>query len=237
MQIHEVSQHNTKFWVLDEVYADFKAAWFDDVQSVQAHSSDDWQSGRQATRRLNRAGIPMVLRHYWRGGVPAHMTKDSFIFSSYRSSRCYQELSLLTVMRQLDLPVPEPIAARCQRRGLLYKADILMREIPNTSTLAQKLVQAPLDDRLWENIGKLIRRFHESGIQHVDLNANNILIDNSGNIFLIDFDRCKQKPYAKHWAQAGLQRLERSLQKEKSSNPQMHYADKMFLLLKQAYAV
>lgn len=237
MQIHEVSQHNTKFWVLDEVYADFNTAWFDDVHSTQVHSFDDWQSGRQAIVRLNQAGIPMVLRHYWRGGVPAHITKDHFIFFGYRNTRCYQELNLLTIMQQLDLPVPMPIASRCQRQGILYKADILMREIPNASTLAQKLVQAPLDDRMWGNIGKLIRRFHNSGIQHVDLNANNVLIDGSENIFLIDFDRCKQKPYAKHWAEAGLQRLERSLQKEKLLNPQMYYDKKMFLMLKKAYAV
>ncbi len=237
MQIHEVSQHNTKFWVLDEFYADFKTAWFDEVQSAQAHNSGDWHSGRQAIARLNQAGIPMVLRHYWRGGVPARITKDHFIFLAYGSTRCYQELSLLTIMQQLDLPVPMPIAARCERRGLLYKADILMREIPNALTLAQKLVQAPLHDQMWESIGKLIRRFHNSGIQHVDLNANNVLIDDSENIFLIDFDRCKRKPYAKHWAEAGLQRLERSLRKEKSLNPLMHYADKMFLILRQAYAV
>ena len=237
MQIHELSQHNTKFWVLDDAYADFNMTWFRGEHSESLINTAMWKAGRQAVARLSIAGETMIKRHYCRGGVPAHLTKDKFVFRGYQASRSYQELKLLALMRKLALPVPKPVAACCSRHGLFYTADILMHEIPNTVTLAQALLRTSLDEKLWLHIGEVICRFHKNGIHHVDLNANNILLDQDEKVFLIDFDRCSKKPYSKNWASKGLQRLHRSLQKEKSLNSQMNFDENMFDMLKQGYAV
>ena len=236
MQIHELSQHNTKFWVLDDAYADFNIAWFEDRHSEVLINADKLDGGRQAVVRLSHAGLKMVQRHYYRGGVPARFSKDKFVFHGYQASRSYQELRLLVLMRELALPVPKPVAARCCRHGIFYSADILMHEIPHALTLAQTLAQTSLDEKLWLHIGEVIHRFHMNGIQHVDLNANNILLDQDENVFLIDFDRCCKKTYSKQWADQSLQRLHRSLQKEKSLNSQMHFEEDMFEMLKRGHA-
>jgi len=232
--MHEISQHNTKFWVSDEVYTNFSVDWFSQDQSGD---SLGWNGGRQPVIRLTRLNTPMILRHYCRGGLPAKLTRDLFMFSGYQLSRPYQELLLLDVMHEAKLPVPKPIAAKCQRAGLFYRADILITEIEKAKTLVQLLSEQEVSEKLWLKIGQVISRFHKYGIQHVDLNANNILIDNNDEVFLIDFDRCKKRNYAKQWAEKGLARLARSLNKEKSLNSRLNYEESMFAMLLQGYEV
>ena len=66
----------------------------------------------------------------------------------------------------------------------------------------------------WEAIGKTIRRFHEYGAMHRDLNASNILLV-EGCTYLIDFDKGKLvgRRSKASWKQTNLRRLRRSLNK------------------------
>ena len=235
MRLHEISEHNTKIWVSDHARDFFQADWFERSLSPKPESLNEWRSGRQSIIRLNVNQQYMVLRHYWRGGLPARFTKDRFIFRSYAKSRPFLELKLLAEMQDANLPVPKPIAARCKVDGILYTADIVMGEITDSKTLAQIISERPLEKDAWVKIGSTIRRFHQQGIQHVDLNANNILIDKKNDIYLIDFDRCVQKSYAESWAQSGLRRLNRSLSKEKAIRANVNFQDSDFLLLMQGY--
>ena len=223
MQLHEISEHNTKIWVSDHVYSDFKLDWFERVPLPAKSSINQWQSGRQSVVKFTVGARKMVLRHYCRGGLPARFSKDHFMFRSFESSRPFKELILLQRMRQLELPVPEPIAARCRLKGVLYNADIVMSEIVNSKTLAQMVAENKLEKETWKKIGQIIWKFHQQGIQHVDLNVNNILLDQEGNVYLIDFDRCVQRPYAQSWAQVGVNRLKRSLEKQKESKKMVNF--------------
>ena len=67
------------------------------------------------------------------------------------------------------------------------------------------------------------------------LEYNNILFDQAGNIYLIDFDRCVQRPYSQAWAQVGLNRLKRSLEKQKQNNSNTCYQQSDFESLMQGY--
>ncbi len=218
MQLHEIDEHNTKIWVSDHVYSDFQVDWFERIESSAVATINEWQSGRQSVVRFEVGARNMVLRHYCRGGLPARISKDQFVFRGFKASRPFNELNLLQDMKQLGLPVPEPIASRCILKGILYKADILMSEIEYSKTLAQMLSENSLEQQTWVKVGQTIRQFHQQGIRHVDLNANNILIDQAGDVHLIDFDRCAQRPYAQHWVRVDLERLKRSLNKQKESN-------------------
>ena len=235
MQLHEISEHNTKIWVSDNVYSDFQQDWFERTQSPSESSVNQWQSGRQSIVRFKVGANNMVMRHYCRGGLPARFSKDKFVFRGFESSRPFRELNLLMQMRQLELPVPEPIEARCIRKGALYHADIIMDEIVNSKTLAQVMTENTQRKEWWMKVGKIIMSFHHQGIQHVDLNTNNILFDQAGNIYLIDFDRCVQRPYSQAWAQVGLNRLKRSLEKQKQNNSNTCYQQSDFESLMQGY--
>ncbi|MFK7794932.1 MAG: 3-deoxy-D-manno-octulosonic acid kinase [Gammaproteobacteria bacterium] len=233
MHLHEISEHNTKIWVPDHLRSDFQVNWFEAVSSQSI--ANEWQSGRQSIVRVNAAGRYMVRRHYCRGGVPARFSKDRFVFRGFKASRPFRELTLLLHMRRLDLPVPEPVAARCVVQGFLYHADILMSEISDSKTLAQLVSEARLEKEVWLKVGKKISQFHQQDIQHVDLNANNILIDKAGEVYLIDFDRCMQRAFSQSWAQLGLDRLKRSLDKQKLKHEGAHFHQSDFDSLMQGY--
>ena len=74
------------------------------------------------------------------------------------------------------------------------------------------MVNDQADEALLHRVGGMIRRFHQAGLDHVDLNARNILVDPSGAPWLIDLDRCRLRA-AGEWQEGNLARLERSLGK------------------------
>lgn len=154
-----------------------------------------------------------VLRQYRRGGLMARVSESSYWFSGYDRTRAFAEFRLLQALRNLDLPVPEPLAALVVRSGLMhYKAWILVRRIPGALPLPEV---SNLDDPgLWRQIGAMIRRFHDAGLNHTDLNCDNILVSSEGT-YLIDFDKCRMVPNdgSAAWKAGNIERLKRSVQK------------------------
>jgi 3-deoxy-D-manno-octulosonic acid kinase len=84
--------------------------------------------------------------------------------------------------------------------------------IAGAKALAELLVDNLADETLLQRVGVMIRRFHQAGLDHVDLNARNILIDPTGMPWLIDLDRCRLRRAGK-WQEANLKRLEKSVNK------------------------
>ena len=87
-----------------------------------------------------------------------------------------------------------------------------MRRIPDAQTLAERLAAGSLDTDLAQETGALVARFHREGIWHADLNAHNVLVTASA-LYLIDFDRGRQRRDDEGWRWSNLKRLRRSLLK------------------------
>ena len=153
-----------------------------------------------------------VLRHYRRGGMVAALMGDRYLWHGAARTRSFAELRLLDTIARLGLPGPLPVAARYQRHGLFYRADLMTGLIADAQTLAQCLAAGKLDTELGEEVGALVARFHREGIWHADLNAHNVLVTPTA-LYLIDFDRGRIRPPAEGWRLANLQRLRRSLLK------------------------
>jgi len=152
-----------------------------------------------------------VLRHYRRGGLPAKLVSDLYLWPGLALTRPWREWQLLSELHALGLPVPRPVAARVTRAFLGYRGDLITRRIPAARSLAELI-----RDRAgipWREIGACIRRFHAAGVWHADLNAHNILVDQETAVWLIDFDRGERRRPAPGWQQANLERLSRSLRK------------------------
>lgn len=167
-----------------------------------------------------------VLRRYMRGGLVARFNKSHYFAPSLKQTRAWKEWQLLTELYTMDLPVPRPVAAQvCWRiiNSGFYQAYLLLEKIPGANTLSQRLQQQVLDDDVWRQIGRLIRRFHDQGVYHADLNANNILFDNAGRIYLIDFDRGEIRPSGQ-WKDENILRLRRSLNKLKGIHDVYHFS-------------
>ncbi len=156
---------------------------------------------------------PVVLRRYLRGGWAAAISQETYFFTGLEKSRPFREYRVLAEMYAKGLPVPRPVAALCQHHGVGSTGAIMTLRIPFAKTLADVLADGCESEGVWGNIGRCIRRFHDAGAWHADLNARNILLDETFQVFLIDFDRARFNPGSPVNAEGNLNRLKRSLVK------------------------
>ncbi len=180
-----------------------------------------------------------VLRHYYRGGVIGKFNKDSYCYKGVKKTRAAREYSLLSTMQSLALPAPNPIAYRIIKHGVLYKADLLSSRIEHANNLVAILSLQSLPDNLWLEIGAIIKKFHNNGIYHHDLNAHNILINDKQQVFLIDFDqgelRTKNNHKFSRWKKSNLSRLKRSFEKELKKLPVFNFSQNNWQVLLTGY--
>ncbi len=174
-----------------------------------------------------------VLRHYWRGGAIRHLSKDGYVWLGLSNSRSYREWKILEELESLKLPAPRRVALRIQRHGLLYRSDIVTKEIKDSLSLSDTLKVQELDDATWRLIGQTVRRFHDKQVFHQDLNASNILLTKH-YCFLIDFDRGRIQS-GDWWKERTLERLKRSLNKFKTNEPNFHFDEKGWAALQDGY--
>jgi 3-deoxy-D-manno-octulosonic acid kinase len=171
-----------------------------------------------------------VLRHYRRGGLAARVLDDTYLWTGEANTRSFVEFRLLQQMWAWQLPVPRPVAAAYRRSGRFYRADLITEELPTRRTLADALRHAPVTPGHWQAIGACIGRFHARGVQHADLNANNVLLDEDGAVFLLDFDRGRIRERGP-WEAEVLERLRRSLRKVTRELPAGRFGDREWIWL------
>jgi 3-deoxy-D-manno-octulosonic acid kinase len=184
--------------------------WFDPAYWRDRAALNTQAGGRGGVAVIATPAGECVLRHYRRGGMVAKLMGDRYLWTGANSTRGFAEFRLLQAMRRLELPAPQVVAARYQRLGLYYRADLITRRIADTQTLADCLAGGRLDEELAQEVGALVARFHRAGVWHADLNAHNVLVAASA-LYLIDFDRGRMRAPGQGWRLANLQRLRRSL--------------------------
>ncbi len=200
------------------------AHWGDAAQPVA-------EGGRGGAWFIETGEGVAFLRHYLRGGMAARLSLDGHLWGGINRVRSFAEFRLMRVLREKKLPVPMPFAAWYRREGLQYRAAILMQRLPGVQSLATLALQ---EHPPWEAAGQLVARFHRGGLDHADLNAHNILFDANEKGWLIDFDRSQLRIPATPWRDANLQRLLRSLRKQRGTRG-IEQIDTGFAQLRAAY--
>ena len=218
-----------------DIFSNFEEASFNSKIWAQRSAIVGFAEGRGTTFFIQHQGRDFVLRHYQRGGLATKFSVDRYIYLGLRFTRPWREWALLTRMLEKGLPVPVPAAIKVERHGLLYAADIMMLRIPGARSLMSILMGDELTEGYWIAIGSMIRRFHEQGVYHADLNANNIMLDEGGRCYLIDFDRCKIKKPALKWQKENLLRLKRSLNKISANNEVFYFVEENWRSLLRGY--
>lgn len=188
---------------------------FDPAFWQQRGAARAQSGGRGSVLFIHEPQRDWVLRHYRRGGLVGKVFDDQYLWLGAEATRCFREWRLLAQLRGQGLPVPAPVAARYQRSGWVYRADLLTAAIPQARTLAQWLGESPLAMEHWHAMGHTLARFHATGVQHADLNAHNILLDATHGVHVLDFDRGRRRAIHRAWIDSVLQRLLRSLYKLK----------------------
>ena len=144
-----------------------------------------------------------------------------------------RKVGLLRRLADWALPVPRAIAARYRRAGAIYRADLITEELVDTRTLTAELRSSALDDPRWREIGACVRRFHERGVRHADLNAHNVLLG-ATRVYVLDFDRGEVRTRGP-WEQAVLARLDRSLVKVTEGLPADRFGTRQWAALLDGY--
>lgn len=179
-------------------------------------------------------GQGCVLRHYFRGGFIGKIIKDIFFLFEKHAHRSFDEYNLLLWMRSNGLQVPKPIIAREQKYFGFLKQDIVIEEIFGSNDLAHIIDKRALTDLELKNIGLSIKKMFDLGVDHTDLNIRNILLDDKGLVYLIDFDKCFRCELSLKRKQEILERLLRSFNKEMLIKKQKIFFDeKSFEILRQ----
>lgn len=165
------------------------ASWFDPNCWPAQDRLHDTAGGRGGTVVI-RTGIgPVLLRRYLRGGLAARFTRDRYLYRGENATRSFREFRLLQVLCSRGLPVPSPLVAAYWRRGLFYRAAIILALIPRARPLP--LVFEELNEADFRAIGEAVGRLHAHGVRHADLNAWNVLLDAERSIWIVDFDRAR----------------------------------------------
>lgn len=203
---------------------ELSSSWFTSDYWQQKKSIEGSSKGRHTTWFIGYQQAHWVLRHYWRGGLMAKLSKDSYLFTGVNRTRAVAELNLLGQLYNEKFPVPKPIAAQITKKGLFYAGDIIIERIPDAQDLVAVLSRSQMTQQQWQALGKCIAKFHQRGVYHADLNAKNILLSPKG-FYLIDFDRGKLLTPHSRWQKANLDRLHRSFVKEKSKQADLSFSE------------
>jgi 3-deoxy-D-manno-octulosonic acid kinase len=188
------------------------AEWFEPRYWAARRELDGTAQGRGVAVFIRAAeGKRYVLRHYRRGGLMGRISADRYLWRDEERTRPFTEWQLTYRLHRAGLPVPTPIAARYRRAGATYTGDIITERLPAVGSLAECLRTGALSVLTWISIGRCIRRFHDLGVCHADLNAHNVLLSEE-SVYLVDFDRCQLRAPGM-WRDGNLVRLRRSLEK------------------------
>jgi len=123
-----------------------------------------------------------------------------------RRPRSYRHPDLDRRLTRSRLSVEVRVLGRLQQSGFpspsLFDCDIEESWILISRIIGRPLYKAISDGSagtdVMESVGALIRRLHEEGVSHGDLTTHNILIDDSGNLSLIDFGLARFTPELEH---------------------------------------
>ena len=218
----------------DHVGTALEQHYFDANYLLQHNLVTDRKTGRATTYFFKHQQEILVLRHYWRGGLIGKLLSDQYFYTGLKNTRTFKEFELLATLNQQGLPVPQPIAAKIETSGLIYRGDIITKALPSAQSLLDILKQRELTAAEIQLVADTIAEFHSIGVNHADLNINNILFS-EGQVYLIDFDRGTLNSPSKAIANSNIQRLKRSFEKEANRNVQFHWTGNNWQQFNQAY--
>jgi len=150
-----------------------------------------------------------ILRRHQRGGLIRHVLRDTYLFTN----RPLREFATHVEVHSRGLSVPEPLGVRWQRVGPCFRGAIATREVEGEHLLDYLKAAPDAPDDVLASCGKVIRRMHDLGCWHADLQLRNILVGPAG-AYIIDFDHARLVLSVGKVARArNLLRLRRSMDK------------------------
>jgi len=184
----------------------FNIDWLEQSGLITGRAS----AGRGNTYFLNVDGRELVLRLYRRGGLVQKISRRQYVWQGLDQTRSMCEFEMLRLLHAEGLPAPRPFACEVTRHRLTYTAGLITYKLSGDTLANWYLGNHDVSGAA----GSPRQLFHDASVWHADLNAHNVLIDESGAVALLDFDRACIKSSGRFgWRQKNLQRLRHSLEK------------------------
>jgi hypothetical protein len=171
--------------------------------------------GRGASGRLVLpGGVRLVVKRMRRGGWAASLWRDRFA----GTSRLLRNLSVPIEASRRGVPTAAP-AAMLTEQGPpgLYRAWLAVEEIRGAEDLLTRWSRpAPPGEAEVAEVLRTVRRMHDAGVDHRDLNLGNLLVRAEGEgvpeTYVVDLDgaRLHDGPLPVRKRRAALLRMERS---------------------------
>jgi len=171
--------------------------------------SEEALAGRQSVTIAQLEDLGSVaIKHYARGGLVRHFNHNTY--ANWPRSRGEKEFQWLTIVRQIGIAAPRPIAFASTGR-FMGQCWLVTAAIPRHCSLI-RLSQQHGDQRqaIYGKLTSQIQTLIRHGIWHRDLHPGNVLVDDNGMPHLIDFDKARHlknrrlltAKYIKRWARA-----------------------------------
>lgn len=167
--------------VLDELVPHLERPSFD---------IEDILAGRADVVRTEIKGLGhVVIKYYKRGGLVRRFNENVYLRRGIPRSR--HEFEMIQKARGLGISCPEPLVWAI-KGGLFYKAFLITRNIGDHGSLVDICIKNPNEcvsnlEKAAEQASLLI----QNRIHHVDFHPGNVLVDNQGKVYVIDFDKAQ----------------------------------------------
>lgn len=139
---------------------------------------------RQSVEGIGR----VVVKHYLRGGLLRYFLRRTYLRSGdYRSKH---EFLMLSTVREFGISAPRPIAYGVEG-GIFYRTWLVLSELEGVTALADLDGAGERFEAAMEQLVIQVERLIENRVFHIDLHPGNVVIDNSGQLFILDFDKAR----------------------------------------------
>jgi len=130
---------------------------------------------------------PVAIKSYCRGGWMRYLNKQRHL--KLGKTRAQIEFEMLQVVRNLGINAPEPVVY-AHRGYIFYRAWLVSRAIKHPLSLALLSLKDEKKTRqAMESVIGQISLLIQNNILHVDLHPGNIVVNGTGQIFIVDFDK------------------------------------------------
>ena len=178
--------------------------------------------GRAAVHVLATPRGEIVAKRLQRGGMLGGVLRGLYA----DASRSLREAQAAEMLAARGVPTPPVIAARATRVLLLWKLEVATARLPAEGDLLDVLRTRGSVPGLALAAGRTLRRAHDAGLRHRDLQVKNVLVPvgfpgvgGAGDpvaLVVLDLDRCDVgAPLDEEERIAALARFVRSLVKQK----------------------
>ncbi len=137
-------------------------------------------AGRGSAWFIARVPVPWALRHYRRGGPDRPALARSLCVGGRGARPLFRRVAVAGALAELGLPCRGPSQHAISGPDSCIDATLITERISGAYPLSSVLARHALEAATWHAVGAAIARFHAAGVDHADLNAHNILLDDAG---------------------------------------------------------